>query len=690
MRATDDDGNPTGAIAHVGSTISQSWEPPMHGQWAMNSILTESYEDNISRSFGGIVVNGCMHMNEAQGSNGVNETNHWTVFGDPSVLIRTNEPTYINPSYNNAIIVGQSEFIVDVGIDGALVALSSDGTLLSSDVSQGGVVVLDISNISITPGNLDLVITSFNAFPYQSSISVVTPDNAYLVFSDVEIISTSDFDDSIDFGETIELNLIIENVGTFNANAIDVIISSNDEYVTIEDGSSMIAYAISGSTATTENSLSFSIANNVPDMHMMNFNCQLSTGDETWETTFSLQAHAPIFEIANTVLVDENEDGMWNPGEQATINLDLINSGSANFNYYPGATISTNSPYVTIISEQNHPTFYAIGAYSSYPGSFVVQANEDAPLNTEVEFNISWGYSPTAPCDNEYFQGDGCVEQANIIFSTIIGHPPILIWDPSDLHLSGMRLVEYFNDNNISGYDYVESTNVPLVENYNTAFVLLGVYTQNYVLSESDAAGFIDLLNNGGNVYMEGADTWAFDSSTNLHDMFGLSTIADGSADLAEISGIEGTFTEGLSFSYNGGNNYVDRLDVNGGIPILKNSDPEYFTAIAYENTSLNYKTIGASHELGGLQGDGFYTYIDGILDFFSDEDNVSPPEECMLGDINGDGALDITDVVRQINIVLNIGDLPTDEELCSADINADGVINVLDIISVVNLILDA
>ena len=51
MRATDDDGNPTGAIGHLGSTISQSWEPPMHGQWAMNSIMTESYDDNISRSF---------------------------------------------------------------------------------------------------------------------------------------------------------------------------------------------------------------------------------------------------------------------------------------------------------------------------------------------------------------------------------------------------------------------------------------------------------------------------------------------------------------------------------------------------------------------------------------------------------------------------------------------------------------
>ena len=119
-------------------------------------------------------------------------------------------------------------------------------------------------------------------------------------------------------------------------------------------------------------------------------------------------------------MIDENEDGMWDPGEQAIINLDLINSGSSIFNYYPGATISTDSPFITILSGENDNTFFGIPANSSYQGSFIVQASEDTPSNTEIEFNISWGYSPTAPCNNEYFQGDGCVEQANVIFSTII------------------------------------------------------------------------------------------------------------------------------------------------------------------------------------------------------------------------------------------------------------------------------
>ena len=96
---------------------------------------------------------------------------------------------------------------------------------------------------------------------------------------------------------------------------------------------------------------------------------------------------------------------------------------------------------------------------------------------------------------------------------------------------------------------------------------------------EEEVAGFVNHLELGGNVYMEGADTWAFDSGTNLHDMFGLSPVADGSADLSEISGIEGTFTEDLTFSYNGGNSYIDRLSENGGFAILENDNPEYSDA---------------------------------------------------------------------------------------------------------------
>ena len=682
LRATDDEGNPTGAVGHLGSTISQSWEPPMHGQWAMNSILTESYEENISRSYGGIIVNGCMHMNEAQGSAGKNETNHWTIFGDPSLLIRTDQPETINVTYDQSIVVGQEEFIVDIGIDGALVAISSNNQLLSQAYSIGGVAILDISDASTQPGELDLVITSFNTYAYDGIVNVITPDGAYLIYNNYELVNDSN--DLIEYGETIEMNLVIENVGVYNTNAINISISSDDEYVTILDDNSMIAYAISGETAVTENTLSFMVANNVPDLHNISFNGLLNDGDNEWEISFNLQAHAPVFEVLNPVFIDADENNVWDPGETATINVDLVNSGSVGYGWYPGAIITTENPYINILSSDSENTFYGIGGNTTYQGSFMVEAIESTPLNTEVEFIISWGYSTTAPCES-----DDCIEQANFSYSVIIGHPSILIWDPSSEHTSGDALIDYFETNGFNGYDYITSTDIPDLESYMTAFIFLGIYPNNFVLGELSAAGFIDMLSSGKNIYLEGGDTWAFDIQTSLHSMFGLEGASDGTADLGSIVGSVDSFAEGYFFDYDGGNNYIDQLSLSGGFALLENDAADYITAVAYENMPMGYKTIGASHELGGLQGDNFDDYIDGILDFFNEADN-NPDPECSAGDLNNDGTTDVTDIIRTVNIIINSGFPPTDEEICAGDVNADGSINVLDVLIIVNLILDA
>jgi len=689
LRATDSDGNPTGAIGHLGSTISQSWEPPMHGQWAMNAILTEAYEGNISRSFGGISVNGCMHMNEAQGSSGINETNHWTIFGDPSLLIRTDEPTEINAVYNQTIFVGEEEFVVDVGVDGALVALSRENQLLSQAYSVGGVAILDLSDVSIEPGAVDLVITSFNTYPHIATLNIIVPDGAYLVYNDYEVINNVGTEHLVQYGDIIDMNLLVENVGTMNTNGITVTVSSNDEYIAMLDEESIIAYAITDQVAITENPISFSVTNDVPDGHMAIFNVILDDGDENWNFSFSIEIHAPVFEVLNPTIVDDNGDNVWDAGEIASINVDLVNSGSAGFGYYPGAVITTDNPYITILSGENDNTYYGIDANSMYEGSFLVQADVSTPMGTAVEFNISWGYSPTAPCDNDYFVGEGCVEQANFVYTAIVGHPSILIWDPSDNHTSGNRLVDYFDEIGFNGYDYITSTDLPSLENYMTAFIFLGIYPNNFVLQEANAAGFIEMLNNGKNVYLEGADTWAFDMETSLQPMFGLEGIYDGSADLSSVVGSVGSFAEGYSFSYNGENNYIDQLSPSGGFALLENDALGYITAVAYENQLIGYKTIGASHELGGLQGNNFNDYLEGILTFFDEGNGGIDPAECVGGDVNADGFIDVTDVIRAVNIITNSGTPATDIETCAADVNLDNAVNVLDVLIIVNIILD-
>ena len=59
--------------------------------------------------------------------------------------------------------------------------------------------------------------------------------------------------------------------------------------------------------------------------------------------------------------------------------------------------------------------------------------------------------------------------------------------------------------------------------------------------------------------------------------------------------------------------------------------------------------------------------------------------EECLLyGDVNGDGYVNIQDVIITVNTILD----PLIENICTSDFNSDGSINVQDIILIVNEIL--
>ena len=55
-----------------------------------------------------------------------------------------------------------------------------------------------------------------------------------------------------------------------------------------------------------------------------------------------------------------------------------------------------------------------------------------------------------------------------------------------------------------------------------------------------------------------------------------------------------------------------------------------------------------------------------------------------LVGDVNGDGDIDISDVVALVNIILSDG---TDEN-SSADVNGDGSVDISDVVALVNLIL--
>jgi len=65
------------------------------------------------------------------------------------------------------------------------------------------------------------------------------------------------------------------------------------------------------------------------------------------------------------------------------------------------------------------------------------------------------------------------------------------------------------------------------------------------------------------------------------------------------------------------------------------------------------------------------------------DEDIYLGDNEPLIGDVNGDGELNVLDVVSLVGVILN-GNNPNS----ACDVNGDGEINILDVVSLVNLIL--
>ncbi len=74
----------------------------------------------------------------------------------------------------------------------------------------------------------------------------------------------------------------------------------------------------------------------------------------------------------------------------------------------------------------------------------------------------------------------------------------------------------------------------------------------------------------------------------------------------------------------------------------------------------------------------------------FGTPGGVNSNDSCgeVLGDINGDDAIDVLDVILMVGIIIMLDNDYTICEQYASDINLDGIIDILDIISLVNLIL--
>jgi hypothetical protein len=582
----EDNGKPSGAVATIMSTINQSWDPPMHGQDEMNDILGETYDDNIKRTFGGITMNGCMAMNDQYGSGGNTMTDTWTIFGDPSLMIRTATPQLMTVDHMATVFIGATSLSVSANAEGGIATLSMNGEIIGSAIVEGGSAVINFDALSDV-GIMDLVVTGFNYIPYESIVEIVPAAGAYIVYAENIVNDASGNNDGlVDYNESILLSVSLSNIGTDEATGVNATISTENEFITITDNTESYGTIGAESTVNMEDAFAFDVANNIPDGSLIKINVSAvdGSGKEVWESSFSLIAHAAELNF-NTFTIDDatgNGNGKIDPGENVDITVNFSNTGTSEA-YNVLANLVSSSSYITV--NTNEVVVGNLSPAANADAIFNITADAEVPDGTAVEFNLNM----TADYDIS----------ATANFSAFVGQKPVLVIDFSAQAASASSMMECFTVLNV-GADKVEGSFPDDISIYKSVFVILGVYPNNHALSTAEASKLNTFLENGGRAYMEGGDAWAYDTQTAAHLKFMINGASDGAGDLGRLTGKEGSMLQGYAFNYGGENSYIDKLEPKTGANIiLENDSPVYGAAIAYENEV--YKTIGASACFGGL-----------------------------------------------------------------------------------------
>jgi hypothetical protein len=396
------DGEPTGAIAVVASTINQSWSPPMVGQDEMNDILTGLSSIGTRRTFGSIIVNGFFKMNAE--TLDYDMTDAWTCFGDPSLLIRTNNPIAMTVNHVNSILASANSFMVGCDFNGALATLSYNGQIIGTALVVNGFAQIPVSNL--IPGqNITLAVVGFNKVTYLSQLVVVPPTGSFLVVD--SIVST------INYGETKNIDLSLKNLGTVNATNAQAIISSSNNNLTINNP--IINFgniASNNNTANSNNTHTISVANNCVDQTILNIDISMSdSSPQTSSEVKSIIVNAPNLNVLNFSINDNltNNNGVLDPGETANIVIQAENIGHADVSNVIGS-IFTNSGFLSINNITTLPTTLANNEIKNF--TFNVTCNASTPVGTLTNFD----FSVTGGSTNQY--------SSSRSFNLVIGFVP--------------------------------------------------------------------------------------------------------------------------------------------------------------------------------------------------------------------------------------------------------------------------
>lgn len=344
LRATNNStGAPTGAIGGMFSWISQPWTPPQWGQDEMNTILAEWRNGNtdvFQHTLAGIFLNGNEYILDAEPGDGGQTHNSWLLFGDPSMMFRSDDPTPMNLSVDPAaLMLGMSELnLTAEDTPFGIATLMMDGEVLGSAYVIDGNCSLQFPALA-NVGTATLTVIGYNKVTEIVDIEVLPAEGPFVTVAGYEPNFAA-------VDQETNLSMTFKNVGADPTEGTTTVsLSCDDERLSFITSTATFDVLPANETTTLTNAFRFIVAEGVEDGTRFQIDVTMSCGTTTWTGKAFITAGQAILDYAGTAWA-----GGYVPGETLTLVANFQNIG-----HYMAtnaiATISCENQYVTILNE---------------------------------------------------------------------------------------------------------------------------------------------------------------------------------------------------------------------------------------------------------------------------------------------------------------------------------------------------
>ena len=527
----------------------------------------------------------------------------------------------------------------------------------------------------------------------------------YYVDDDSLDLSLGNNDGNVDFGETIELTMVLENIGDSIAYDVEAILRTTHPLVSVIDSQQIFGDIPAGDTMASSAEFVFSVSTEIVDGEIIPFHLDINATNGSWGYEGpNILVNAPLL-VYHALDVDDivgNGDGKADPGETCYLTVTLENEGG-----YEGkqveAILVSNDFYVNVIS-----------GTSSYPDMLPESTGVSlTPYQVTISEECPEGHSASLILEIDAFGPYSSVDT----FALIIGQKPILFVDDD-----GGEAYEYYFLTALDSlgitydvwtYETLDAPADSVLELYQTVVWTTGPdygsMATPQTLTATDRTRLMTYLDNGGNLFLSsqdllhdnGLNTFVTDylhvvdyaEDKNINSAAGLvsDTISDGMAFTLNYPFynfsdciVPGSGATGIFYQTGKASSAFEERVPHDRLSSAGTSDLLDSCALRYPASGQStYKVVFFAFPFEAVPPAGVYpnnshTLMRRIMGWFGLE-----KPSYIRGDANGDGIIDLGDILYLVSYLYKSG--PASDPFEAGDADCDGDIDLGDLLYLVS-----